>query len=319
MGLAYISLFEQVDIPEIQNYNFKVEILALQGQKVGVIGGSQGLGSWLVGHLKEKKIEVKFTSADEYSELPSNKELLEFADVVFLCVPISAMETVMEEVYPYLQGKTLIEICSVKKFVIEKYESLKQQYPDIETAFCSIHPMFGPRIHSLTGQVILFNHSDRIAEGIVEELKEFFLEDHAQVYNLPYLRHDKLMGVVQGLNHFNVFVSAKTLARFESEFEDIKQVASPPYRIFIIFFTRYVLQNPRLYAEIQMNNEFVFEVVRIFRDEMNRLFDLIQTRDKEGFIKYIEDMQPYFASNKSDMEVSTHLIEQLGEYLEKKN
>lgn len=273
----------------------------------------------MVSFFKEKNIPTKFTSLDEQTDFATNKELIAYADIIFLCVPISSMEKVMEEIYPIMDGKVLVEICSVKKFIIEKFNSLKEAYPSVNVQFGSIHPMFGPRIHSLIGQVILFTHQDNLSPVLAESLKAVFEKSDAHVYDLPYLRHDKLMGIVQGLNHFNVFVSAKTLARFESDFDDIKLVASPPYRIFIVFFTRYVLQNPVLYADIQMNNEYVFEVVRIFRDEMNRLFDLVQTKDRKGFVTYIEEMQDYFETNQADREVSTHLIEQLGEYLEDKN
>ncbi|GAA4819864.1 prephenate dehydrogenase/arogenate dehydrogenase family protein [Algivirga pacifica] len=291
----------------------------LQSKKIGVIGGSQGLGSWFVTYFRSRQVEVTFTSTDEYSEMASNKELVEYADIILLAVPISSMVPVLTEIYPLLHGKVLIEICSVKKFLIEHYEQLRQQYPAVELGFCSIHPMFGPRIHSLTGQVVLFNHQENLEANTLLGLKDLLQADGAELYEIPYVEHDKMMGIVQGLNHFNVFVSARTLARFEGDFEDIKKVASPPYRIFIVFFTRYVLQNPLLYADIQMNNEYVFEVVRIFRDEMNRLFDIIQTRDRQGFVNYIEEMQPYFQQNEQDREVSTHLIEQLGVYLEKLN
>ena len=105
------------------------------------------------------------------------------------------------------------------------------------------------------------------------------------------------------------------MARFNEDFEDIKSVASPPYRIFIVFYTRYVLQNPLLYADIQMRNEYVYDVVRIFRDEMNKLFDIIQTRDRDQFMNYITEMQGFFDQNNGDIEVSAHLMQKLSKKL----
>lgn len=290
--------------------------MKLQGKKIGVVGGSQGLGQWLVRYFAGHGFDVGFTSADEYSQFADNATLARHVDIVFLAVPISVMQPVLEELYPHMHGKVLVEICSVKKFVVETYERLCAQYPDLQVPFLSLHPMFGPSVPGLRGQVMLFTHAYALPQGLEESLRERFQQDGGLLYTLPYLRHDKLMGIVQGLNHFNVFVSAKTLARFEDDFTDIKLVSSPPYRIFLVFFTRYVLQNPRLYADIQMSNEFVYEVVRIFRDEMNRLFDLIQTKDREGFVNYIAEMQPYFEGNRDDSELSNHLIEQLGTYLD---
>ncbi|WP_281613741.1 prephenate dehydrogenase/arogenate dehydrogenase family protein [Flammeovirga sp. SubArs3] len=286
-------------------------------QKIGVVGGSQGLGSWIVKYFRSKGADARFSSRKENSEFDSNLQLADWADIVVLAVPISAMANVMEEVFPALDDKYLIDVCSVKKFVIEKYQQLRQVYTEVLPKYCSIHPMFSHRIKSFDGNVVLFNHNDG-AEDLEDALKKCFLEDGGVVKDVQYIKHDKLMGLVQGLNHFNVFVSAKTMARFDEDFEDIKSVASPPYRIFIVFYTRYVLQNPLLYADIQMRNEYVYEVVRIFRDEMNRLFDIIQTRDRDQFMEYIMEMQGFFGQNEGDIELSSHLMQKLSQKLEEK-
>ncbi|WP_044205448.1 prephenate dehydrogenase/arogenate dehydrogenase family protein [Flammeovirga sp. OC4] len=289
--------------------------MELNKQKIGVVGGNQGLGSWVVKFFRAQGIETRFSSRGKESEFESNRQLADWADIVILAVPISAMSNVMEEVFPSLDDKYLVDLCSVKKFVVEKYLSLRQVYSEVLPRYLSIHPMFGPSIKSFDGNVVLFNHVDG-AEDLEQAFKEFFTFHKGIVKDVEYIKHDKQMGLVQGLNHFNVFVSAKTMARYNEDFEDIKSVASPPYRIFIVFYTRYVMQNPLLYADIQMRNEFVYEVVRIFRDEMNKLFDIIQTRDRDSFIDYISEMQGFFSQNEGDIEVSSHLMQKLSERLE---
>ncbi|MBB3697827.1 prephenate dehydrogenase/arogenate dehydrogenase family protein [Flammeovirga yaeyamensis] len=291
--------------------------MELDKQKIGVVGGNKGLGSWVVSYFRSKGIDARFSCRGENSEFSSNLELAYWADIVVLAVPISAMSNVMEEVFPALDDKYLIDVCSVKKFVIEKYEQLRSVYTEVLPKYISMHPMFSHRIKSFDGNVVLFNYNDG-AEDLEQQLKETFLADKGVVKDVQYIKHDKLMGLVQGLNHFNVFVSAKTMARFNEDFEDIKSVASPPYRIFIVFYTRYVMQNPMLYADIQMRNEYVYEVVRIFRDEMNKLFDIIQTRDRDQFMSYITDMQDFFSQNSGDIEVSSHLMQKLSQKLEEK-
>lgn len=289
--------------------------MELNNQKIGVVGGNQGLGSWVVKFFRAQGIETRFSSRGKESEFESNRQLADWADIVILAVPISAMSNVMEEVFPSLDDKYLVDLCSVKKFVVEKYKSLRQVYAEVLPKYLSLHPMFGPSIKSFDGNVVIFNHCDG-AEDLEQALKAFFTEHKGIVKDVEYIKHDKQMGLVQGLNHFNVFVSAKTMARYNEDFEDIKSVASPPYRIFIVFYTRYVMQNPLLYADIQMRNEYVYEVVRIFRDEMNRLFDIIQMKDRDSFIDYITDMQGFFSQNKGDIEVSSHLMQKLSEKLE---
>jgi len=283
-------------------------------KKIGVIGGSAGMGSWLVQFFREADFEVKFT-AKETGEFETNAELVQNSDIVFLSVPIFAMTEVLEEIYPYLHGKVLFEVCSVKKFVVEKFLELQHQLPDIEVEFHSVHPMYSQQITKLQGQVVLLNYSNRIGGEFLDFFQEILTKEGAFVYHVGYKRHDKIMGIVQGLNHFNVFVSAKTLSKFDGELETVKKFSSPTYRIFLIYFTRYVLQNPRLYADIQIYNEYVLEVLQIFREEADMLYHYIKTKNRTGFIKYVEEMQHFFAGNTEDSELSTRLIHQLGQLL----
>mgnify|MGYP001792565572 CR=1 FL=1 len=282
--------------------------------KYGVIGGSKGMGSWIVNYLQEKGCNVAFTSKDDDENKPTNHSLVKNSDVILLCVPITQMQVTLTEIFPHLQNKILLDVCSIKKLVIDKFNELVKEYPDVNPEFHSIHPMFSQRITSLEGQVILQNYSFK-DQGFFTHFKKWLLADKAKIYELDYIRHDKIMGVVQGLTNFNIFVSARTLEQAGNSLGSIKDFSSPPYRIFLIFFSRYVLQNPSLYADIQMNNEFIPEVLAIFKKEVEKLYEIILKKDKPAFLKYVEDTKYYFEVNKEDTGISNHLIEQLGIYI----
>ncbi|WP_448520062.1 prephenate dehydrogenase/arogenate dehydrogenase family protein [Rhodoflexus sp.] len=284
--------------------------------KIGVIGGSRGLGSWLVRFFTEQGLEVYFTSADEQSQVPNNHALVSMCDVIFIAVPIGSMCDVLSEIYPLANGKTIVEVCSVKKFIIDHYGRLQAQHPEVKADFLSIHPMFGPMLRHLRGQVILFNYSSGSNQWAVA-LRRLLSAQQARCFDMDYLHHDEVMGVVQGLNHFNIFASAKTLNTLGNRLGIIRDVASPPYRIFLIFFSRYVLQDAGLYADIQMYNEFVPKVLDIFRQEVDALYRLITNKDRAGFIDYVATARGYFEENREDIGISNHLIEQLGAYLNK--
>ncbi|MEQ9425037.1 MAG: prephenate dehydrogenase/arogenate dehydrogenase family protein [Cyclobacteriaceae bacterium] len=290
----------------------------LREKKFGVIGASRGIGSWLVKFLRENGIQTHYTSKDKDTEFSSNRELVEKSDVVVLAVPIAFMEEVMEEVYQHLEGKVLIDVCSVKQFLIEKYQSLKKLSP-VDCSYLSIHPMFSQSIKSLEGQVFTFTFNDGVEIPFTESFRKLLTDHMATIQDIDFIAHDKLMGVIQGLNHFNLFVSAKTLARFAPNLEMVKNLSSPTYRIFIIFLTRYALQNPRLYADIQMYNRYVKKVIELFKDEVDHLIQLIEHKDRQGFENYVTEMQPFFQGNEGDSAVSDHLIHQLGVYLEKES
>jgi len=285
--------------------------------KFGVIGGSQGIGGWFVKFLKENGIDVSFSSNDDSSQYSNNADLVEKVDVVILAVPIAFMAEVLEEIYPNLDKKLLIDVCSVKQFLIEKFKELQKKNSAVKPHYLSIHPMFSQSIKSLDGQVFTFTFNHNFPDQVESDFRKLLVDQKATIHDIDFIAHDKLMGVIQGLNHFNLFVSAKTLARFAPNLDLVKNLSSPTYRIFIIFLTRYALQNPRLYADIQMYNRYVMKVVEMFKDEVDHLMHLIEHKDRKGFEDYVKEMQPFFETNRDDSKLSDHLIQQLGLYLEK--
>jgi prephenate dehydrogenase len=284
-------------------------------ERVGVIGGSKGMGKWLVDYLKTKGFEVGFSSNDSRTQYLTNVQLVTDSDIIFLAVPISHMEETLDQIYPYLEGRTLIDVCSVKSGIVEKFNRLRELYDRVECNYLSIHPMFAPSVESVLGQVVLFNYEHVNDPMITEFWKSIFATDGAEVTEVDYIEHDKTMGIIQGLNHFNVFVSAKTLAAHGDNLELIKKLSSPSYRIFVIFFTRYVMQSPRLYAEIQIFNPYVKDIVRLFMEEAKKLLEVIEKQDFEGFENYVLKMQPFFADNIEDTKLSNYMIEQLGNFI----
>ncbi len=287
----------------------------MQKERIGVIGGSRGMGKWLVDFFRGKGFDVGFSSNDSRTQYLTNVQLVTDSDIIFLAVPISQMDSVMDQIFPYLEGRTVIDVCSVKSGIVEKFCRLLELYDSVECNYLSIHPMFAPSIESVVGQVILFNYAHVQNPQIVEYWKSIFSEDGAEVMEVDHVEHDKTMGIIQGLNHFNVFVSAKTLARHGDNLDLIKRLSSPTYRIFVIFFTRYVMQTPRLYAEIQIFNPYVKEIVRLFMEEAQQLLTVIEKQDFDGFENYVLGMQPFFAANTEDTQLSNFLIEQLGSYI----
>jgi len=283
--------------------------------RIGVIGGSQGMGKWLCSFFGEMGFQTSFSSHDGASQYNSNVHLASENDVVVLAVPISKMEEVLAEIFPHISGKTLIDVCSVKSGVVEGYRQLGRKYPEVTCKYLSIHPMFAPSAKTIQGQSVLFNEVRGLTAAEVAFWKTTFSEKGANIQDIDYQEHDRLMGLIQGLNHFNVFVSAKTLAHMGIGLDFIKTLSSPSYRIFLLFYTRYVLQNPKLYAEIQIFNPYVKEVTRLFMKEATQLLQVIENKDFEGFENYVKEIQPFFRDNAQDSVMSDKLIQALGQLL----
>jgi prephenate dehydrogenase len=262
--------------------------------------------------IKNEKIEKKGIKFMEKEELIKN------SDVIVLSVPVTVMPKVLEEVYPFLnkyskkEKKLLVDICSVKKHVIEKFEELNKKEKAL-FSYLSIHPMFGPGLKEVKGQTILINYAYNVEEQFLELIKNYWIEKGFNVLNLDYKKHDKIMALIQGLNHFNIFVSAKVLEEVAKEnnlsIKELKKLASPSYSIFITFFTRYVLQNEKLYSEIQITNEYNNEIIEKFLSIAKELANFVKNKDKEKIEEFIRKMKPFYEENKEDYEKSQKLIE----------
>lgn len=291
----------------------------MKSKKIGIIGGSQGIGSWLVNFLSENGCQVAYSSDDGLGDFLTNIQLVVSVDIVVLAVPISAMEEVLDEIYPYLQDRVLVDVCSVKTNIVSKFQALHETYPRIVSNYISLHPMFGPSVRSVKGQVVLFNYFHGEKKHLAQMWKDLFSQHDAIVYDIDYQEHDRMMGIIQGLNHFNVFVSAKTLADLGGNLATIKKLSSPSYHIFIIFFARYVMQNPRLYAEIQIYNPYVKEVVQKFMEEAKILLQTIEQKDIAAFENYVMSIRPFFKHGQEDAALSNTLVATLGELLAEKS
>jgi prephenate dehydrogenase len=77
------------------------------------------------------------------------------------------------------------------------------------------------------------------------------------------------------------------------------------------------MQNPRLYAEIQIFNPYVREVVLRFMDEAQALLAIIDNGDLQAFEDYIYGIQPFFEKNQEDVIYSDILIDHLGTLMAK--
>lgn len=285
--------------------------------RIGIIGGSYGLGSFFVKFFKSENFDVCFSSrksGDDFAKslgvkrYSSNIELVENCDVVILCVPISSMKVVLDEVYSSLKGKIFLEFCSVKEFVVDEFKRLEKK-DNLGIEFHSIHPMFPDTIDCVKGHGFLFNYTNKENSKFLKDFRNFLKEKEAILEDLDYVEHDKMMALVQGLNHFTFFTFSKTMTKLNFDLDLLKNLASPPFRCFSIFCTRYVLQNAKLYAEIQFFNSEIKEVLNIFREEIDKFYDIIERKDEDEFVEYVDSMKDYFSQRKIDSDFSNKVIE----------
>jgi|GEM_PF-1381017 len=203
-------------------------------------------------------------------------------DIVVLSVPNEAAPQMVKRFASKIANKTLlVDLCSVKKKVVKELSKLKKR--EIELA--SIHPMHGPRISTLAGQpvpcVIIKGGKN------LDALKKFFIDSGANFFVCSAEEHDKTLAVVQGLTHYTQFVSAAVIKEIGLNLKDTLRFGTPNYNLFLSGMARVILQNPELYAQIQLSNPNNVKIRKIFSKKAKEIEKLCSKSSSGDLQKYI--------------------------------
>lgn len=220
---------------------------------IGVIGGSLAL-AWkerlpklhVIGYDKPDILAQAQARGIIHESASSPAEAVENADVVFLAVPLSAMESTMTAIAPHLSPHTLVtDVGSVKQPVIQ---AARRILPN-GTRFIGGHPMTGSERSGLDGaDAFLFenalyilctdekdSHSYTALTSLVEGTgaRVLPLDDiqHdrvvACVSHLPQLLAVSLVNVAADQNHLDPM----TLQLAAGGFRDMTRIASSPFEM----------------------------------------------------------------------------------------
>ena len=259
--------------------------------KIAVIGGTRGLGEWIAKFLKSRGFDITVTGRDELAGervskklgvdyTSSNTSAASQADIVIVSVPIDVTSSAIKEVAPVMkEGSLIMDVTSVK----EEPSRLMQEYAPHGVEVLPIHPMFGPRIRSLDGQVIVVAPTTK--GKWYNKIYNFFEEENARIIVTTPEIHDRMMSVVQGLTHLTYISIAATIERLGVDIKESRNFASPIYDLMVDMIARIVAQNPYLYYSIQTHNRYTKKTHKTFISIYNELNEMISSGNEEGFVK----------------------------------
>jgi len=291
----------------------------VDNMKVSVIGGTRGLGYWIARFLKDEGFSVIITGRDREAGLaaaerigadycPDNTRAASASDVVIVSVPIDVTPNVLREVAPNVrEGCLLMDVTSVKE---EPARIMAELIPD-GAYFIPAHPMFGPRVTSLEGQVVVLTPTED--NPWLEPLKEFLEERKARVIVTDPEKHDLMMAVVQVLTHFAYISIAATLESAGVDIRESRKFASPIYNLMIDTIARIVAQNPYLAYSIQTHNRHARRMRDLFLETAGELRDLLDSGAMDEFVrrmslaaKNIDDIESSLGRSDKAIEALNH-------------
>lgn len=266
-------------------------------KNVTIIGGTRGLGYWIATQLQKENFNVTITSRNKSSGKKAaekinakynndNIEAIENADLIIFAVPIEYMTETIKDVAPYAPDNSLLmEITSVKTKPAEAL--LKYSPENCEVLPC--HPMFGPRLPSIEGQIVILTPVNNRSEKTLKKVKSFLEQKDAKVVLSTPEEHDKIMSVVQGLTHFSYISIASTIKKLEISVKKSREFASPVYNLMLDMISRIVTQNPYLYYSIQSSNDETTKARNTLIKESIYLSQLIEEDKEEVFVNNMRD------------------------------
>lgn len=259
--------------------------------RIGIIGGTNGLGKTIARYLSEDGFDVVITGRDVNTGAKASEELgVEYSknnektalgcDIVIVAVPIASTNDVIEELAPHMQkGSLMLDVTSVKEGPALKMEECLGEDVD----FIPTHPIFGPRTSNLNGQVIVLTPT-RKGEWY-ERVHSYFEEKKVRIMETTPEHHDRMMAVVQVLTHFSYISTASAIEKLKINIKDTEDYESPIYNLMIDTIARIVSQNPYLTYSIQNENKAGEQIRQAFAEAVLELKDAISRGDEDEFVE----------------------------------
>lgn len=288
--------------------------------KVAVIGGYGGMGRIFSELFKSHGCEVTIcgptVSKGEKAALEfgvkyskNNVETAAKSDIVVITVPIQYTEQTIMEVAPHVKsGALLMDLTSVKSWPCE----LMDKYAKAGVEVLGTHPVFGPRVGKLDGQVMVLTPIR--GEYWLKWFREILIKNNAKIVDSNPKEHDEVMAVVQGLTHFAYISVGKTLYDLNIDVKRTRDFSSPIYDLMLDMVGRIIGQDPHLYAEIQITNPQVQKIHEHYLNAAKELSEAVRNKDEEQFVKYMVAASKHFddterAMGRSDKAIGSLVAE----------
>lgn len=249
---------------------------------LGLIAGSMGLAmkkaglaGTIVGHAKSAKTRETALDLGLVDAIcDTAAEAVADADLVVLCVPVGAMETVAAEIGPALKvGATVSDVGSVKVRVIEM---VGPHMPDT-VHFVPAHPIAGTEnsgpnsgfAELFIGKWTILTPVPNANDTATHQLRQLWEAMGAKVDVMEPERHDLVLSVTSHVPHLIAYTMvgvADDLERVTDK--EVIEFSTGGFRD----FTRIAASDPTMWRDVFLNNkEATLDILGRFTEE---LFDL---------------------------------------------
>ncbi|HEX2225007.1 MAG TPA: chorismate mutase [Thermoanaerobaculia bacterium] len=257
-----------------------------RGERMLLLGGSGGLGTWLrgffelAGHvvdLVDPALGSLPRSPGRFARLEDVPDLDAYA-ALWVSVPLARTPQVVDQLVARSPKGVIVEVASIK----DPLASVLARARERGVRVIALHPMFGPSksfYEELT--FVLASHDDPGEERRL--LDRLLLHPYTRLVTVPFPRHDELMGWLLGLAHLTNIVFGAAVTRSGVSPDELRACASTTFTRQVNAARPVLNEDPDLYLDIQHLNPHRHEVYAATREALEQIEALVERRDREGF------------------------------------
>lgn len=245
---------------------------------IGIIGGTGGMGRWFADLLISEGFAVhvcgRKTTLGVY-------DLAKLCNVIVVSVPISATAEMIRQVGPMLdESKLLMDLTSLKK------EPVELMLANTKAEVIGCHPLFGPSLPDAAGQNFVLCPAR--GSRWLPWLKSILDKNGLNVLTITPDEHDRMMAIVQVLNHLNTMTLGLALSQMKIPLEEINKYSTPIFQTKIEIVKKIFTDNPALYTDIITQNPGTGEILDLYEKALTDIRALVQSSDGTKLKEAIE-------------------------------
>jgi prephenate dehydrogenase len=259
---------------------------------VGLIGGSLALcmkgkpDLTVVGHSPNPGSVRNMTELGVVDRATTSmSEAATDADFIFLCVPVSLMETYLEQLVslPLKKGCIITDVGSTKASIVAAAGRLRNE----DVHFIGGHPMAGSERSGVeAASPLLFENAFYVLtpagnapQEAVDGLTELLRFTRAQIIHVDPKEHDEIVGAISHLPHIIAVALVNQVCDLNDANPLYKSLAAGGFRD----ITRIASSDPFVWRDILINNKDVLlRLLDDWNDRIGEFASLIRAGDDEG-------------------------------------
>ncbi len=262
-----------------------------QGKRVLVIGGHGLMGRWFVRFLASQAFTVEVADpGGEVAGFPWVADWRESPldhDLIIVATPMPVANEILSELAQSPPPGIVFDVGSLKSPLRSGLEALVAAGGRVT----SIHPMFGPDTELLSGRHVVY--CDLGCADATRAARELFASTMATAVEMDLESHDRLIAYVLGLSHALNIAFFTALAESGEAAPALAQLSSTTFDAQLDVASRVARENPDLYFEIQVLNDYGTESLAALLYAVERIRSVVRAGDAAGFRALMERGRGY--------------------------